>query len=135
MSELLQPSFESVETLRLERDRALEEAAKWRRRYEVEAQQRRTETEAADRTIRDLRAEISQLCQMGKAVRPALSAMKHSPVSDSDSTLERLTFELAQLTQARNELEDALVQEQQHHAKTRENLISALGEALQRGKP
>jgi hypothetical protein len=136
MSELLQPSFESVETLRLERDRALEDAAKWRRRYEVEAQQRRTETETTDRTIRDLRAEISQLCQMGKAVRPTLSPMKHAQISDSDSasTLERLTLELAQLTQARNELEEALVQEQQHHAKTRENLISALGEALQRGK-
>lgn len=123
--------FESIETLRQARDRALEDAAKWRRRYEIEAQQRRTETEAADRTIRDLRAEIQQLCQLG----PAASAKPLQPLnSDASSTLEHLNLQLAQLAQARAELEQALAQEQQQHAKTRENLISALGEALQRGK-
>ena len=132
MSDMRQPSFETVETLRQERDRALEDALKWRRRYEIEAQQRRTEAETADRTIRNLRAEVQQLCQTGYAVaRPVLTAIS-SDFSVSDQ--QHITLELARLAQSRDELAEALAQEQQQHAKTRENLISALGEALQRGK-
>ncbi len=132
MSDTRQPSFEMVETLRQERDRALEDALKWRRRYEIEAQQRRTEAETADRTIRNLRAEVQQLCQMGFAVvRPVVAPISSdSSVSDHQYS----TLELARLAQSRDELAEALAQEQQQHAKTRENLISALGEALQRGK-
>ena len=132
MSDMRQPSFETVETLRQERDRALEDALKWRRRYEIEAQQRRTEAETADRTIRNLRAEVQQLCQTGYAVaRPVLTAI---PSDSSVSDQQHITLELARLAQSRDELAEALAQEQQQHAKTRENLISALGEALQRGK-
>jgi hypothetical protein len=132
MSDTRQPSFELVETLRQERDRALEDALKWRRRYEIEAQQRRTEAETADRTIRNLRAEVQQLSQMGSTVvRPVLTAISSdSAVSDQ----QYITLELARLAQSRDELAEALAQEQQQHTKTRENLISALGEALQRGK-
>ncbi len=128
-----QMSFESVEALRQERDRALEDALKWRRRYEIEAQQRRTEAETADRTICNLRAEVQQLCQMGSAmVRPALTSI---PSGSSVNDQQNITFELAKIAQSRDELAEALAQEQRQHAKTRENLISALGEALQRGKP
>jgi hypothetical protein len=127
-----QPSLELIETLRKERDRALEDAAKWRQRYETEAQQRRTETEAADTTIRNLRAEVQQLCQTGQAVvRPVVPSL---PSVSLGNDKQNLTAELARLAQARNELALALAQEQQQHARTRENLISALGEALQRGK-
>lgn len=132
MSDTRQPSFELVETLRQERDRALEDALKWRRRYEIEAQQRRTEAETTDRTIRNLRAEVQQLSQMGSAVvRPVLTAI---PSDSAVSDQQYIILELARLAQSRDELAEALAQEQQQHAKTRENLISALGEALQRGK-
>jgi chromosome segregation ATPase len=136
MSDSLREPSSVIEKLRQERDSALEDAAKWRRRYETEAQQRQAEAEAADRTIRNLRAEISQLCQLGPSVRAATPVPKPLlPAQDGQiNTLERLTFELAQLTQARDELSAALTQEQRQHAKTRENLISALGEALQRPK-
>jgi hypothetical protein len=132
MSDTRQPSFELLETLRKERDRALEDATKWRRRYEIEAQQRRTEAEAADKIIRNLRAEIQQLCQLGSAVvRPGITALASS---SSVSDQQNAALELAKLAQCRDELAEALAQEQQQHAKTRENLISALGEALHRGK-
>jgi predicted nucleic acid-binding Zn-ribbon protein len=103
-------------------DHALEEMTKWRRRYEVEAKQRRSEAETAEQTIRELRAELLQLCQLGPSVRsaPALTAEK-AP-------------ELAQLREERDRLTEALAREQQQHAKTRANLITALGEALQRSK-
>ena len=132
MSDLRQPSADAVETLMRERDRALEDAARWRQRYETEAQQRRTETEWADKTIRNLRAEVQQLSQQGQpAVRSAMLSLPPRAVGNDPQSI---TAELARLAQARDELALALAQEQQQHAKTRENLISALGEALQRGK-
>jgi hypothetical protein len=133
MSDTRQPSFELIETLRLERDRALEDALKWRRRYEIEAQQRRTESETADRTICNLRAEVQQLCRSDSSV--VRSVVTSTPSGSSVSDQQNITFELARLAQSRDELAEALAQEQQQHAKTRENLISALGEALHRGKP
>ena len=115
-----------------ERDRALEDAARWRQRYETEAQQRRTETEWADKTIRNLRAEVQQLSQQGQpAVRPAMPLLPSRAVGNDPQSI---ATELTRLAQVRDELALALAQEQQQHAKTRENLISALGEALQRGK-
>jgi hypothetical protein len=132
MNDSQQPSLELIETLRKDRDRALEDAARWRQRYETEAQQRRTETEMADKTIRNLRAEVQQLSQMGQAtVRPVVPSL---PAATLGNDKQNLAAELVRLAQARDELALALAQEQQHHAKTRENLISALGEALGRGK-
>jgi hypothetical protein len=116
--------------LKIERDRALEDAAKWRRRYDVEAQQRRTEAEGAEKTIRELRAEIFQLCQLGPAVRSATPIKE----GESDSIAGRLKIALSELQEERNQLAEALAQEQQQHTKTRENLITALGEVMQRGK-
>jgi hypothetical protein len=132
MNDSQQPSLELIETLKKERDRALEDAARWRQRYETEAQQRRTEIEAADKTIHNLRAEVQQLSQMGQVtVRSVVPSLPSTPLGNDK---QNLAAELARLAQARDELALALAQEQQHHAKTRENLISALGEALQRGK-
>jgi hypothetical protein len=123
-------SSDQLNQLRVERDRALEDAAKWRRRYEVEAQQRRAETELAEKTIRELRAELFQLCQIGPAVRSAAPLRE----GESDGVLGRLSAELAELQQERNRLAEAFAQEQQQHAKTRESLITAIGEVMQRGK-
>jgi predicted nucleic acid-binding Zn-ribbon protein len=131
MNDLQKPSLE-LETLRKERDLALEDAARWRQRYEIEAQQRRTEIEAADKTIHNLRAEVQQLSQMGQAtMRAVVPSLLSAPLGNDK---QALAAELARLSQARDELALALAQEQQQHAKTRENLISALGEALGRGK-
>jgi seryl-tRNA synthetase len=126
MSDLRQPSADAVEILMRERDRALEDATRWR--------QRRTETEWADKTIRNLRAEVQQLSQQGQpAVRLAVPSLPARAAVGNDRQ-NNITAELTRLAQARDELALALAQEQQQHVKTRENLISALGEALQRGK-
>ncbi len=118
-TEKLQAELKRVQQ---EYDRVLDHAAKWRQRYEVEAKQRRSEAEIAEKTIRELRAELLQLCQLGPSVRPAPALMAEK------------TPELAKLQEERDRLAEALAQEQQQHAKTRANLITALGEALQRTK-
>jgi hypothetical protein len=137
MSDVLPNRSETIEpseqlTLRQERDRAREDAQRWRRYYEAEAQQRRAEVEKADQTIRELRAEVLQLCQLGPTVRPATPTQ--SPATESDQSVERLKIEVAQLRQERDKIAASLIQEQQQHTKTRENLMSALSEALHRKK-
>ena len=115
--------------LKAERDRALESAAKWRRFYEVEAQQRRLEAEVAEKTISDLRAELLQLCQIGgPVVRSATLQRGEGGISG------RLRLEVAELQRERDRLAHELALEQQQHAKTRENLVTALGDVLQRRK-
>jgi hypothetical protein len=135
MGDVLQPiganySSDRLNRLEADRDRALEDAAKWRRRYDVEAQQRRAESEVAEKTIRELRAEIFQLCQLGPTV-PSAEPIKEG---ESDSAAGRLKIALAELQQEQNQLAEALAQEQQQRTKTRENLITVLGEVMQRGK-
>jgi hypothetical protein len=129
MANPLQPGggrpTEQYSQLKAERDRALESAAKWRRFYEVEAQQRRSEAELAEKTIQGLRAELFQLCQLGPAVRAI--PLKY----DENRVSARLKAEVAELQQECDQLANALAQEQQRHSKTRENLITALGDVLQ----
>ncbi len=123
-------SSNQLNRLKMERDRAFEDAAKWRRRYDIEAQQRRTEAEVAEKTIRELRSEVLQLCQLGPTVRSVMPDKRN----EADSAVERLNIALSELQQERNQLAEALAQEQQQHNKTRENLITALGEVMQRSK-
>jgi hypothetical protein len=100
---------------------AQDEAQKWRRRYEVEAQQRRKEHAIAQETIKKLRAEVQQLCQL----KP--SAISSSP-SSSALSVQALEAE-------RDRLAQALAEEQAAHARTRDNLISALSDAIDNGRP
>ena len=99
----------------------LSEADKWRRRYEVEAQQRRKEYAIAQQTIQQLRAEVQQLCQL----RPNAPVL--SPASQPPATLQTA---LTQVEAERDRLVEALAQEQEAHARTRDNLIGALSDAM-----
>ncbi|MGB7414754.1 MAG: hypothetical protein WA902_11160 [Thermosynechococcaceae cyanobacterium] len=92
-------------------------AEQWRRRYEVEAQQRRKEYAIAQGTIKKLRAEVQQLCRLKPNAAASL------PPSRSTASLQALEAERDQLAQA-------LAQEQEAHARTRDNLISALSDAM-----
>ncbi|MGF1603292.1 MAG: hypothetical protein ACFCU8_14955 [Thermosynechococcaceae cyanobacterium] len=96
------------------------EAEKWRRRYEVEAQQRRKEYAIAQETIQKLRAEVQQLCQLKPQAAAALLP-SHSMASSQALEAER------------DRLAEALIQEQEAHARTRDNLISALSDAIDLG--
>jgi hypothetical protein len=93
------------------------EAQKWRRRYEIEAQQRRKEYAIAQETIKKLRAEVQQLCQLKPSAVPSL------PHSRSTPSVQALEAE-------RDRLAQALAEEQAAHARTRDNLISALSDAM-----
>lgn len=112
-----------------ERDQAQTSAKRWRRLYEVEAQQRQKDAEIADQTIQSLRAEIQHLCQFsthsGSTLPPSTGQF-----AASSTSVHHLRDQITDLIAERDQLLQALTQEQNNHAQTRENLISALGDAL-----
>lgn len=118
---------QQVDNVHHERDQALASAQRWRRLYEVEAQQRQKDAEIADQTIQQLRAEVQHLCQFSTA---PLAAIPSSPATGASNSVAHLRHQIADLIAERDQLLQALAQEQSNHAKTRENLISALGDAL-----
>lgn len=122
-----------LQTAHQARDQAQARARRWQRLYETEAEQRRQDAKTADQTIYDLRREIQQLCQVspptpqppssragGAASPPATQT--HIP-ADLQNYIDSLVLE-------RDQLKQSLTEEENNHAKTRENLINALGDAL-----
>lgn len=99
-----------------ERDQAYASAANWRRLYETEARQRRSETET-------LRSQLAETPQPSAEAAAAFSAS--APLS------ERLA-ELLQLCQT---LTQQLEAEKVAHDQTRQNLTTALGDTFDMLKP
>ena len=120
-----------------ERDAAYSSAANWRKLYETEAQQRRTETKQLKQKISKLQTEIDRF--------NGQSSPNGAETADLDGqvNLEAIKQQVAQLynmaelqtklteTLMRCErLSQALKAEQLDHAKTRKNLTTALGDAI-----
>jgi DNA repair exonuclease SbcCD ATPase subunit len=124
------------EMMRQERDRAIESATRWRRCYEVEAQQRRKDTENLEQQVHKLRAEVQQVMQVGATVAiPKSSTILPPAKSDEHGQVVRLlTAEITKLRQECERLTTALAQEKLEHEQTRSNFITALGDVMQQGK-
>jgi hypothetical protein len=126
----------AFEHMRQERDRAIESATRWRRCYEVEAQQRRKDTENLEQQVQRLRAEVQQVMQIGSTAAipspsPALPPAKND---DHGQVVRLLTTEITKLRQECERLSAALAQEKAEHEQTRSNFITALGDVMQQGK-
>jgi uncharacterized coiled-coil DUF342 family protein len=127
----------AVEQLLQERDRALESANRWRRCYEVEAQQRRRSAETAEQQIKQLRAEVQQMIQLKTNVEVAKSSpalLLPSSEDEHGQVLRLLTGEITKLRQECDRLSAALAEEQAQHAQTRSNFITALSDVMQHNK-
>lgn len=120
-----------------ERDAAFKSAANWRRLYETEAQQRRTETQQLKDTIRDLNQKIEAanhdmadgdpLAQGLNNGQRDLNQIK-SEISQLDS--EALSKKLIEALLRYDRLAQSLHSEQVAHAQTRKNLTMALGDTI-----
>ena len=115
--------------MRQERDEAYNSASNWRRLYETEAQQRRTEAQLLQQTVADLRNELSQLRGGGLAVE--------APPNQPETAAEieqfgegELRRKLLEVTLERDRLRQALQTEKADHAQTRQSLTTALGDAV-----
>jgi hypothetical protein len=120
---------------RQERDEAYAGASNWRKLYETEAQQRRTEANLAKQSIESLKAELH-------AIRQASQASKGSLEGDPDSKRSEIEQQIANLdaTALQQRLLEALLEcerlnqllkaEQESHTQTRKGLTTALGDTV-----
>lgn len=97
----------------------------WRKRYEIEAEQRRTETQAMQKTISDLRAELDRLKN-----QPQVSEPEIQTEIDQFKTAAELQAKLIEVWSDRNQLAQDLKAEQLSHTHTRNSLTTALGDTV-----
>lgn len=112
--------------LRQERDEAYTSAANWRKLYETEAKQRRTDAAIAKQTIEQLQSTLRPLHEVraNGSSRDLQGELKQLETLDEAKTrlIEVLT-ECDRLTQLLN-------QQQAEHAKTKDALTVALGDTV-----
>lgn len=114
-----------------ERDAAWESAEKWRKLYNTEAEQRRTDTDFFCQTIASLKAEIQQLKGIdGQTLPDAAASAGVQQELAQIRTVEDLKAKLVDVIKERDRLRQALKTEQENHAQTRKSLTTALGDAI-----
>ncbi|NEO97929.1 MAG: hypothetical protein F6K58_04310 [Symploca sp. SIO2E9] len=115
------------------RQAADESAANWRRLYNTEAQQRRTQMRLAQQQIETLQAQIQQLqgerTQLTSDSLPGNSAIEYE-VAQIQS-IEELRTKLIEVILEREGLTKALKAEQNQHAQTRKNLTAVIGDTIE----
>lgn len=97
----------------------------WRKRYEIEAEQRRTETQTMQTTIAELRAELDRLKNQQIASEPEIQA----EIAQLETVAE-LQAKLIEVWSDRDQFAQDLKAEQLSHAQTRKNLTTALGDTV-----
>jgi hypothetical protein len=117
--------------LRHQRDEAWASSQKWCQLYNIEAEQRRTESQSAQQMIATVQAKLHQMQgrDVGVDIEVTSVASIQAEISQI-TTLEELHFKLITLTQERDHLLQALKIEQESHAQTRKSLTTALGDAI-----
>ncbi|MBD2260968.1 hypothetical protein [Pseudanabaena sp. FACHB-2040] len=109
-----------------ERDQAYASAANWRRLYETEARQRRTESEALRSHLQTLEAELKQLKDSPTGAGPTdlVAAQGETAAGDALETKLQKTLNLCQ------SLTQQLKAEKEAHEQTRQSLTTALGDTF-----
>ncbi|WP_414527391.1 hypothetical protein [Nodularia chucula] len=122
---------EKIAEQQVDRDAAWSSAEKWRKLYNTEAEQRRTDANLAQQAITSLKAEIHKLKGLDSGV---LADAEASTVAEAEikqiQSLEELQRQLIAIIKERDRLLQALKTEQENHAQTRKSLTTALGDAI-----
>ena len=122
---------QQIKDLQTERDEAWESSQKWRDLYNTEAEQRRRDAQLSQQTISSLRAELQQIKGIDDGVLP--DADTATAIQEEIETLNSVTELKSKLMTAmkeRDRLLQALKEEQKDHSQTRNNLTTALGDAI-----
>ncbi len=130
LSEIQSLKQQMVE-LQRDRDAAWESAQKWRKLYNTEAEQRRTDTQLSQQAIASLKAELQKLQGLDTDALPdAIAATAIQQEVAQLQSVEDLKTKLVTVIKERDRLLQALKTEQDNHAQTRNNLTTALGDAI-----
>ena len=119
--------------VRQERDQAHNSAANWRRLYETEARQRREETTQLYAQIQGLQAQLQQVSEAQASGQVVRQEILHD--LEAADSLNSLQSQLNALVNRCQELTEQLQADQQAHARTRQSLTAALGDAFDTLKP
>jgi chromosome segregation ATPase len=119
---------QQIQIAQKERDQAYASAENWRKLYQAEAQQRRTEAKLTQDKLDDLESELHQLKQTrqpGASIAGVVQgqALDQLGSEDLSSALQAAIAEIDHLHQA-------LQAEKQEHEKTRQSLTTALADTM-----
>ncbi|MGH8002842.1 MAG: hypothetical protein ACREPR_26270 [Brasilonema sp.] len=122
---------QQIAELQAEHDAGWQSAEKWRKLYNIEAEQRRTDAQMAQQTIASLKAQIQQIQAIEEAIfdDPTAATAIEQEVEQLKS-VEELQAKLITVTKERDRLLQALKTEQDNHTQTRKSLTTALGDAI-----
>ncbi|MBF2067525.1 MAG: hypothetical protein IGS39_24375 [Calothrix sp. C42_A2020_038] len=112
-------------------DEAWESAEKWRKLYNTEAEQRRTDAQLLHQEVASLKAELKKMRGIDETILPDadVNTAIQKEISQIESVKE-LQAKLIEVTKERASLLLALKTEQESHAQTRKSLTTALGDAI-----
>lgn len=105
-------------------------ADNWRRLYETEAQQRRTEANSTRQTITALQAELAALKGQPLLAMPIAQSAIEQAITQFSSPAQ-LQAKLLEVWTERDQLAQTLKIEQANHVQTRKNLTMALGDTME----
>ncbi|MEI2582081.1 hypothetical protein [Scytonema sp. PRP1] len=122
---------QQIAELQAEHDAGWQSAEKWRKLYNTEAEQRRTDAQMAQQTIASLKAQIQQMqgIEAAQLDDPTATTAIQQEVEQLES-VEELKARLIAVTKERDRLLQALKTEQDNHSQTRKSLTTALGDAI-----
>ncbi len=116
-----------------ERDRnsAWESAEKWRKLYNIEAEQRRSDALLSQQAIASLKTEIQKIKGIDETKLPDAdtNTLIKAEITVIDS-IQELQTKLIAITKERDRIQQALKSEQENHSQTRHSLTTALGDAI-----
>lgn len=114
-----------------DRNAAWESAEKWRKLYNTEAEQRRTDANLSRQALTSLKVELQKLQGIeGEILTDAKVTTAIQQEIAQIQSVEELQAKLITVTKERDRLLQALKTEQDNHAQTRKNLTTALGDAI-----
>lgn len=106
-----------------ERDQAYASASNWRKLYETEARQRRSETEAMRSHLKSLEADLNAARNTDPSLKAALEGIQGEHTEPLEAKLQEVLRLCQTLTQQ-------LEAEKNAHALTRQTLTTALGDTF-----
>lgn len=115
-----------------ERDQAYASAANWRRLYETEARQRRTEVEEMRSHLQALESQLDSAQNPANLAPPGELGAPSRLLANGAEPLQAKMEELLHLCQS---LRQQLEAEKTAHAQTRQTLTTALGDTFDMLKP
>ncbi|MFM2064052.1 MAG: hypothetical protein RLZZ507_3723 [Cyanobacteriota bacterium] len=126
----IQALKQQIAELQQKHDQAWESSQKWRQLYNTESEQRRADAKMYQQEIASVKAELWKIQGINADNLAETTRTRIEPELTELSSVEELKAKLMAITQERDRLIQALKTEQENHAQTRNNLTTALGDAI-----